>query len=78
MDSTATRCARASRGDGSKDRLDRDVLGRFDARISSAGGRAAGTSRMAMIFPKTLGQWINSAGHRNLLLRGASRVGVAV
>src|ERR1700692_861133 len=29
-------------------------------------------------FPKTLSQWIDSAGHRrNLLLHGASRVGVA-
>ena len=29
-------------------------------------------------FPKTLDQWINSSGHRrNLLLRNASRVGVA-
>ena len=29
-------------------------------------------------FPKTLDQWINSSGHRkNLLLPGATRVGVA-
>ena len=29
-------------------------------------------------FPKTLSQWIDSAGHRrNFLLHGASRVGVA-
>jgi len=63
-----------------KDQLDHDVLGRFNARIDSAGaGRAAENIAYGYdSFAKTLNQWINSAGHRkNLLLHNASRVGVA-
>ena len=81
MDSTLTRIAREQAAAmAAKDQLDHDVLGRFDARISSAGaGRAAENIAYGYDgFPKTLDQWINSAGHRrNLLLRGASRVGVS-
>ena len=63
-----------------KDHLDHDVLGRFNARIDSAGaGRAAENIAYGYdSFAKTLNQWIDSAGHRkNLLLHNASRVGVA-
>ena len=81
MDSTLTRIAREQAAAmAAKDQLDHDVLGRFNARISSVGaGRAAENIAYGYDgFPKTLDQWINSAGHRkNLLLQGASRVGVA-
>ena len=63
-----------------KDQLDHDVLGRFNSRVSPAGaGRAAENIAYGYdSFPKTLDQWINSSGHRkNLLLPGATRVGVA-
>ena len=63
-----------------KDRLDHDVLGQFNKRVAPAGaGRAAENIAYGYdSFPKTLDQWINSSGHRrNLLLRNASRVGVA-
>src|SRR5436305_5592204 len=36
------------------------------------------TRRSSDLFEKTLGQWIDSSGHRkNLLLHNASRVGIA-
>ena len=63
-----------------KDRLDHDVLGSFNSRVGPAGaGRAAENIAYGYDgFPKTLDQWINSSGHRkNLLLPGATRVGVA-
>jgi cysteine-rich secretory family protein len=63
-----------------KDQLDHDVLGRFNSRVGPAGaGRAAENIAYGYdSFPKTLDQWINSSGHRkNLLLPGATRVGVA-
>jgi uncharacterized protein YkwD len=63
-----------------RDALDHDVLGRFMTRIAPAGaGRAAENIAYGYDgFPKTLDQWIDSSGHRrNLLLHGASRVGVA-
>jgi hypothetical protein len=81
MDSTLTRIAREQAAAmAAKDQLDHDVLKGFTARINSAGaGRAAENIAYGYDnFPKTLEQWIDSAGHRkNLLLRGASRVGVA-
>jgi uncharacterized protein YkwD len=64
----------------SKDVLDHDVLGPFNSRVASAGaGRAAENIAYGYdSFAKTLGQWIDSSGHRkNLLMHGASRVGVA-
>src|SRR3979490_3394671 len=67
-------------GMAAKDKLDHDVLGGFPSRIHSAGaGRAAENIAYGYdSFPKTLSQGIDSAGHRrNLLLHGASRVGVA-
>jgi uncharacterized protein YkwD len=64
----------------SKDVLDHDVLGPFSSRVASAGaGHAAENIAYGYDnFAKTLGQWIESSGHRkNLLLPGASKVGVA-
>ena len=52
----------------------------FNTRVDPAGaGRAAENIAYGYdSFPKTLDQWINSSGHRkNLLLPGATRVGVA-
>jgi uncharacterized protein YkwD len=63
-----------------KDVLDHDVLGRFSSRVAPSGsGQAAENIAYGYdSFPKTLNQWIDSSGHRkNLLLHGASRVGVA-
>ena len=81
MDSTLTRIAHEQAGAmAAKDKLDHDVLGGFTSRVHSAGaGRAAENIAYGYdSFPKTLRQWIDSAGHRrNLLLHGASRVGVA-
>jgi hypothetical protein len=63
-----------------KDVLDHDVLGRFSSRVAPSGsGQAAENIAYGYdSFPKTLSQWIDSSGHRkNLLLHGASRIGVA-
>jgi uncharacterized protein YkwD len=62
MDSKLTHIAHEqAEAMAAKDKLDHDVL-------------AYGYDS----FPKTLRQWIDSSGHRrNLLLHGASRVGVA-
>ena len=79
MDSTLTRIAREQAAAmAAKDQLDHDVLGRFDARIGSAARAERPNIAYGYDGCKTLDQWINSAGHRkNLLLHGASRVGVA-
>jgi uncharacterized protein YkwD len=81
MDSTLTGIAhRQAAAMAAKDKLDHDVLGGFTSRVNPAGaGRAAENIAYGYdSFPKTLGQWIDSSGHRkNLLLHGASRVGVA-
>jgi uncharacterized protein YkwD len=81
MDSTLTRIAhKQAAAMAAKDKLDHDVLGGFTSRVNSAGaGRAAENIAYGYdSFPKTLSQWIDSGGHRrNLLLHGASRVGVA-
>jgi hypothetical protein len=81
LDSTLTRIAHdQAAAMAAKDKLDHDVLGDFNKRVSPAGaGRAAENIAYGYdSFPKTLDQWINSSGHRkNLLLRNASRVGVA-
>jgi hypothetical protein len=63
-----------------KDKLDHDVLGPFGSRVASSGSdRAAENIAYGYDnFPKTLTQWINSPSHRkNLLLKDASRIGVA-
>jgi uncharacterized protein YkwD len=81
LDATLTRIAHdQAAAMAAKDVLDHDVLGQFNKRVSPAGaGRAAENIAFGYdSFPKTLDQWINSSGHRrNLLLRNASRVGVA-
>jgi hypothetical protein len=81
LDAKLTRIAREQAAAmAAKDTLDHDVLHGFSARISSAGaGRAAENIAYGYdSFPKTLNQWIESAGHRkNLLLHNASRVGIA-
>src|SRR3954451_23522745 len=81
LDATLTRIAHEQAAAmAAKDRLDHDVLGRFNARVSPASaGRAAENIAYGYdSFPKTLDQWINSPGHRrNLLMHNASRVGVA-
>ncbi|WP_275187005.1 CAP domain-containing protein [Bradyrhizobium sp. CSA112] len=81
LDATLTRIAHdQAQAMAAKDQLDHDVLGRFNSRVSPAGaGRAAENIAYGYDgFPKTLDQWINSSGHRkNLLLPGATRVGVA-
>jgi hypothetical protein len=81
MDSKLTRIAHEqAEAMAAKDKLDHDVLSGFASRVNSTGaGRAAENIAYGYdSFPKTLGQWIDSAGHRrNLLLHGASRVGVA-
>ena len=63
-----------------RDLLDHGVLGPFSSRVAPAGSRRA-AENIAFgydSFPKTLDQWIASSGHRsNLLMHGASRVGVA-
>lgn len=81
LDGTLTRIAHdQAQAMASKDVLDHDVLGHFNSRVAPAGaGRAAENIAYGYDgFPKTLDQWINSSGHRkNLLLPGATRVGVA-
>jgi hypothetical protein len=63
-----------------KDDLDHSVLAPFGSRVAAAGAERAAENIAYGYdsFSKTLGQWINSPEHRkNLLLHGASRVGVA-
>jgi Cysteine-rich secretory protein family len=63
-----------------RDILDHSVLGPFNSRVASSGsGRPAENIAYGYdSFAKTLDQWIESPGHRkNLLMHGASRVGVA-
>jgi hypothetical protein len=64
----------------SKDVLDHGVLGPFSSRVapSKAHRTAENIAFGYDSFSKTFGQWINSSGHReNLLMHGASKVGVA-
>jgi hypothetical protein len=69
-----------ARAMAAKNDLSHEVLGPFTRRIAPArAGRAAENIAYGYeSFEKTLGQWIDSSGHRrNLLLHKASRVGVA-
>ena len=69
-----------ARAMAAKDDLSHETLGPFNSRIAPAGaGRAAENIAYGYDnFEKTLGQWIDSSGHRkNLLLHNASRVGIA-
>src|SRR5258708_36290303 len=81
MDATLVRIALdQAKAMAAKDTLDHDVLGSFSSRVAPAkAGRAAENIAYGYDgFEKTLGQWIDSSGHRkNLLLPRASRVGVA-
>jgi hypothetical protein len=80
-DATLDRIAlEQARAMATKDDLSHEVLGPFNRRVAPAGaGRAAENIAYGYeSFEKTLGQWIDSSGHRkNLLLHNASRVGVA-
>ncbi len=80
-DATLDRIAlEQARAMAAKDDLSHDVLGPFPKRIAPArAGRAAENIAYGYeSFEKTLGQWIDSSGHRkNLLLHNASRVGIA-
>src|SRR6202022_4376083 len=81
VDATLNRIAlEQAKAMAAKDTLDHEVLGSFSSRIAPArSGRAAENIAYGYdSFEKTLDQWIASTGHRkNLLLRNASRVGVA-
>jgi len=63
-----------------KDVLDHGVLGPFGSRVAPFGSKRA-AENIAFgydSFPKTLDQWVGSSGHRsNLLMHGATQVGVA-
>jgi uncharacterized protein YkwD len=80
-DATLDRIAmEQARAMAAKDDLSHDVLGSFNKRVAPArAGRAAENIAYGYDnFEKTLGQWIDSSGHRkNLLLHNASRVGIA-
>src|SRR3979409_114004 len=80
-DATLDRIAlEQARAMAAKDTLSHEVLGPFTGRIAPArAGRAAENIDYGYpSFEKTLGQWIDSTGHRkNLLLHNASRIGVA-
>jgi hypothetical protein len=80
-DATLERIAlEQARAMAAKNDLSHEVLGSFTRRIAPArAGRAAENIAYGYdSFEKTLGQWIDSSGHRrNLLLHNASRVGVA-
>ena len=80
-DATLDRIAlEQARAMAAKDELSHEALGPFTRRIAPArAGRAAENIAYGYeSFEKTLGQWIDSSGHRkNLLLPNASRVGVA-
>jgi uncharacterized protein YkwD len=64
----------------SKDVMDHGVLGPFSSRVAPSKAHRSGENIAYGYdsFSKTLGQWINSSGHReNLLMHGATKVGVA-
>jgi cysteine-rich secretory family protein len=80
-DATLDRIAlEQARAMAAKDELSHDALGPFGRRVApaKAGSAAENIAYGYDSFEKTLGQWIDSSGHRrNLLLRNASRVGIA-
>ena len=81
VDSTLNRIAREQAAAmASRDVLDHGVLGPFSSRVaSSKSERSAENIAFGYDdFSKTLDQWIDSPEHRkNLLMHGASKVGVA-
>jgi uncharacterized protein YkwD len=81
IDPTLNRIAREQAAAmAARDVLDHSVLGPFSSRVAPYGPVPA-AENIAYghdNFPKTLAQWIESSGHRrNLLMHGASHVGVA-
>lgn len=80
-DATLDRIAmEQARAMAAKNDLSHDALGPFNRRMAPAkAGRAAENIAYGYDnFEKTLGQWVDSSGHRkNLLLHNASRVGIA-
>jgi hypothetical protein len=80
-DATLDRIAmEQARAMAAKEHLSHDALGPFSRRMAPSGaGRAAENIAYGYeSFEKTLGQWIDSSEHRkNLLLRNATRVGIA-
>src|SRR5580693_8643474 len=80
-DATLDRIAlEQARAMAAKDDLSHEVLDSFTRRIAPAraGNAAENIAYGYESFEKTLGQWIDSSGHRkNLLLHNASRVGIA-
>jgi hypothetical protein len=80
-DATLDRIAlEQARAMAAKNDLSHEVLSPFTRRIAPArAGRAAENIAYGYeSFEETLGQWIDSSGHRkNLLLHNASRVGIA-
>jgi uncharacterized protein YkwD len=80
-DTTLNRIAREQAAAmASKDVMDHGVLGPFSARVAPSKAYRSGENIAYGYdsFSKTLGQWINSSGHReNLLMHGATKVGVA-
>jgi len=81
MDATLNRIAQEqATAMAARDLLDHEAAGSFSSRVASAGSRHAAENIAYGYdsFTKTLDQWIRSSGHReNLLMQGASRVGVA-
>lgn len=80
-DSVLTRMAREqAEAMAARDELDHNAAGDFSRRIapSGAGNAAENIAYGHTTFDKTLDQWIKSPPHRrNLLLRNATRMGVA-
>jgi uncharacterized protein YkwD len=69
-----------ARAMAARDVLEHDALRPFSARVTQLGAvkSAENIAYGYDTFPKTLNQWIESSGHRyNLLMHGASRVGIA-
>lgn len=81
LDPTLDRIALAqAKAMAARDVLSHNVVGSFASRIAPTRARLAAENVAYGYdnFPKTLQQWINSPEHRrNLLLRHATRVGIA-
>ena len=81
MDATLNRIAQEQASAmAAKNTLDHEVLGSFNSRVAASRSDHAAENIAYGYdnFSKTLNQWVESAGHRkNLLMHGASRVGIA-
>jgi cysteine-rich secretory family protein len=72
--------AEQARAMAAQENLSHDAAGPFNRRVApaKAGSAAENIAYGYDSFEKTLGQWIDSSGHRrNLLLHNATRVGIA-